>query len=528
MKPDRNQEFPGPLNHQERAWLAKLLILTGDGPTPLRDLWRGSWFDETSQRALILQPSHGSAFIYVPDNAFAEVARTLSKTLEIAMLLEHLISSGLAQVHRPRPATRPDPELRCIGAAFGTPKVDMVDNKPRIIINDGGDYTDDPATINNREGQVLYRSVALPAEAYELMQGVTQGLLMIRPSARAALLARLTLPRPPIRPAAPESRRPTARAKLEAAGATCLAHPAAGPRQPHWARGRTLILATSALLIACLAAALGIFANDRLRHAATPGSTTPPVVDSPPAPRASTLAPSLRDLPRGLDVSQWSGVGKSGAEAVLEIAPDIDFAFTRVAFGIRQDPAFAINWQLMGQHGLYRGAYLFLRIDQDPVAQVDAAVRAIGEAQPRDLCLTLDFEEQSLPSRTPPPDPVKVRQVLSRALDRVEEQMRCTPLLYTNWNMGNRYLNDPHFTRYPLWIADWTSAQTPRLPPAWSQYAFWQRASQFRGSPEPADFDLFNGGLDALAGLARQARNTYAPESTEPAHQGEAREGHQQ
>ncbi|WP_460415859.1 GH25 family lysozyme [Pseudomonas sp. microsymbiont 2] len=524
MKPDRNQEFPGPLSHQERAWLATLLMLTGDGPTPLRDLWRDSWFDEASQRALILQPSHGCAFLYVPDKVFAEATKALARTLEIAMFLEHLITSGLAQVHRPRPATRPDPELHCIGAAFGTPKVEMVADKPRIVINDSGDYTDDPATIHNREGQVLYRSVALPAEAYELMQGVTQGLLMIRPAARAALLARLALPRPANRPAPPESRRPADRAKPVAPGGT----PAIDSRQPHWARERTLILATSGLLIACLAAALGIYANDRLRQAATSGSTTPPAVDTSPAPVGATLASPLRDLPRGLDVSQWSGAGRSGAEAVLEIAPNIDFAFARVAFGIRQDPEFAINWRLMGQHGLYRGAYLFLRIDQDPVAQVDAAVRAIGEARPRDLCLTLDFEEQSLPSRAPSPDPVQVQQILSRALVRVEEQMRCTPLLYTNWNMGNRYLNDPRFTRYPLWIADWTGAQTPRLPPGWSQFTFWQRASQFRGSPQPADFDLFNGSLTALDGLARQERNAHAPTSSEPAHQGETREGHQQ
>ncbi|MCI0915468.1 glycoside hydrolase family 25 protein [Pseudomonas putida] len=510
MKAARNDDLPTSLNHQERAWLGTLLDLTCGGPTPLRDLWRDSWFDDASQRALILQPSHRSAFLYVPQAIFCEAENTLAHTLEIAMLLERLIASGLALVHRPPvPANA---ELRCIGATFGTPRVEMVDNKPRIIINDSGDYTDDPSTINNRQGQVLYRSIALPSDACELMQAATHGLLQIRPSARVQLLARLARPQQQTRLERLRLRPPPSDSTATTQHSVNVDRPndaqAGEILQRHWVQSHGLLLAISGLLITCLAAALGIYANDHLRKAqparvtGTP-QVAPPATGPAPAAGSTVLTPVPRSLPRGLDVSQWSGSGTSGAEAVLEVAADIDFAFTRVAFGTRLDPEFAINWRLMRRQGLYRGAYLFLRIDQDPISQVDIAVRAIGEAQPRDLCLALDFEEQSLPSRTPSPDVAQVRQVLIRALTRVQERMHCRPLLYTNWNMGSRYLDHPQFATYPLWIADWTGAQEPRLPPAWTRFAFWQRASEFHGSPKPADFDVFNGSIADLDSFVR-------------------------
>ncbi|WDY59928.1 glycoside hydrolase family 25 protein [Pseudomonas sp. PSKL.D1] len=510
MKAERNDDLPTALNHRERAWLGTLLEMTCSGPIPLRHLWRDSWFDDASQRSLILQPSHGSAFLYVPETMFCEAANALAHTLEIAMLLERLVTSGLALVHRPLvPANQ---ELRYIGATFGTPRVEMLDNKPRIILNDNGDYTDDPSTINNRQGQVLYRSIGLQSDAYELMQAATHGLLQIRPCARVQLLARLASPQQQARLEKVRLRPPLTHSTATTQHSENVDLPTDAQvgeiHQHHWILSNGLLLAISGLLIACLAAALGIYANDHLHKAQPARVTGTPLVAAPatgsaPAPDRTALA--LGSLPRGLDVSQWSGSGKSGAETVLDVAADIDFAFTRVAFGTRLDPEFAINWRLMRRNGLYRGAYLFLRIDQDPVTQVDIAVRAIGEARPRDLCLALDFEEQSLPSRTPAPDVAHVRQVLIRALTRVQELMQCTPLLYTNWNMGSRYLDHPQFGTYPLWIADWTGAQEPRLPPAWTRFAFWQRANEFYGSPKPADFDVFNGSIAELDSLVRGA-----------------------
>ncbi|WP_255209087.1 hypothetical protein [Paraburkholderia youngii] len=77
---------------------------------------------------------------------------------------------------------------------------------------------------------------------------------------------------------------------------------------------------------------------------------------------------------------------------MFSVAPRIDFAFARVAYGKWPDPEFLANWKIMKKQGVYRGAYLFFRLDQDPIEQVDVAVGTIGAPAMRDLCLTIDIE----------------------------------------------------------------------------------------------------------------------------------------
>ncbi|WP_159444532.1 GH25 family lysozyme [Paraburkholderia ribeironis] len=616
MDTDRVTRVIQSLSDVERGWLNNVLDMTARGPASLRDLWSEAWFGESSERALMIQPAYAGAFFYVPACAWAEHLREIEHTLEVAMLLDLLVTAGFMQIHHALQAPRGD--VRCIGAIFSEPRVEVVRGKPRIVINEAGDYTEDPATIVNSAGEVLYRSARLGHDAFDLVHETTQGILLIRPVERVALLAALGAP---IRSETtePSSHGRDALSRADAGGApkssddvgasvVCLggsdanaqdtrensaAHdsqeaprarfePSGGDRQ-HVPRGsepncqtglrRRRLLIGAMLTFLCVAVA-GLALSERAwihqEHASgggtrqTDGGDVPAsaptaavsaVVRSPVAvdanatnpqadeaagsepasvgasgPTASTgaseagrsaqqigaflperdgkevaVVDSMPEHPRGLDVSQWSGKGKSGAEAVFAVAPRIDFAFARVAYGTRRDPEFLENWKLMEKRGVYRGAYLFLRVDEDPIKQVDAAVDTIGPATPRDLCLTIDIERMSFPLHVALPDVTTVDRVLSAALQRVEETMKCTPMIYTDWDTGHDYLNAAEFARFPLWIADWTKASSPKLPPAWSDFKFWQRADHFHNSPVPADFDVFNGTAAELGRLVRLA-----------------------
>ncbi|MFR0657130.1 hypothetical protein SB719_21540, partial [Pantoea sp. SIMBA_079] len=83
----------------------------------------------------------------------------------------------------------------------------------------------------------------------------------------------------------------------------------------------------------------------------------------------------------------------------------------------------------------------------------------------------IDFEELSFTPHGPPHDTQDVARIVLTALERARHRLGCMPLLYTNWSMGSTYLHDPQFAQYPLWIADWTDAPAPRLPPAWTTFA---------------------------------------------------------
>ncbi|MGF6812681.1 GH25 family lysozyme M1 (1,4-beta-N-acetylmuramidase) [Paraburkholderia sp. Clong3] len=512
--------------------------------------------------------------MYLSENFEKDCAREAERTLALAMLIEGLVADGFA--FRFQTSSTQRGQGRCIGAAFQDPHVEVATGRPRIVINSAGDYTDDPATILNQKGEVVYRSICLSQDAYDLISSATHGMLMLRAPERAALQAALAPPTPrdlaPPHGSARERQHDalthgsTDTQSDNAPGSAETTPDASTRRRRVLPRAGTIaaavVLGASALTAiaawcfripdevnsavmlgvstACSAAVGRVLSSAPVAVASQPvgrGSvTTQPASTGvasnalpAPAPRAAVAAPTLGALDatgvlplrngddavvkvdsmpgnaHGLDVSQWSGGGKAGAEAVFAAVPHLDFAFARVAYGTRLDPEFSINWAIMGHRSLYRGGYLFLRLDEDPVEQVDGAVRALGEARARDLCLTIDFEEMSLnkPQAYPPVE--QVQRTIIAALKHVSQTMKCTPVIYTDWAFGQRYLNSPAFARYPLWIADWTQGRQPRVPPPWTSFAFWQRSDHLKRSLDPADFDVFNGNATDLGQFSRVA-----------------------
>ncbi|MGF6537351.1 glycoside hydrolase family 25 protein [Paraburkholderia youngii] len=602
------------LTEVERDWLNAVLDTSAHRPASLHDIWGEAWFSASSARGLIIHPPFAAAFFYVSARAWPEHVREIERTLKVAMLFDLLVTAGLMQVHHSREKSRS--VIRCIGAIFSEPRMEVVRGKPRIVINQAGDYTEGPTTIVNSAGEVLYRSARLGQDAFDLLEEATHGMLQIQSVERAALLAAIGVPdRPNAMVSSPEGRhalnqtdvgevtddrdddeRTQARRSMPSADALDTEeHPnrrepqeVAGSRiensgqkqsqtarmrapstPTRWPRYWLVILSILALL--CVLAAEFTFANRNCNDAAHKSEGEAPKTSEPtlqaPAPAvesygklkstvavnnnsaASPLTESAlsRDLwhagpsnamlqtgpseaplmaetigafipegngkeaaivdlpqrPLGLDVSKWSGRGKSGAEAVFSVAPRIDFAFARVAYGKWPDPEFLANRKIMKKQGVYRGAYLFFRLDQDPIEQVDVAVGTIGAPAMRDLCLTIDIERAGFPLHASVPDIATADRIFVAALQRVQETMKCIPIIYTDWETGHEYLSAPEFGRFPLWIADWTNASSPKLPPAWSDFTFWQRSDHFHNSPVPADFDIFNGSIAELQRLVR-------------------------
>ena len=109
-----------------------------------------------------------------------------------------------------------------------------------------------------------------------------------------------------------------------------------------------------------------------------------------------------------------------------------------------------------------------------------------------------NLEALSFPRDAAPPALADVQANLLAALERIETRTGRVPLLYTNVSVGNQYLDDPRFARFPLWIADWTGSPEPTLPRVWQDagFRFWQRSSHYTlpaAGSEPLDFDLFRG-----------------------------------
>ena len=222
---------------------------------------------------------------------------------------------------------------------------------------------------------------------------------------------------------------------------------------------------------------------------------------------ASTLA-----YADGVDVSHWQG---TIAWSQVDNA-GVQFAFMKATEGTNYtDTMLARNWAATEQVGIYRGAYHFARpsVGSAP-AQARYFVSKVGSfKQPGVLPPVLDLEA------TGGLGTAALRTWVSTWLTTVEDLTGRTPILYFSpsfWesNMGN----STAFTRYPLWIAHYTTASAPRVPGGWSTWTFWQRTDSGRvsGISGNVDMNRFNGSTAQLAKLAWTSGGTTTPAQPGP------------
>jgi MYXO-CTERM domain-containing protein len=211
----------------------------------------------------------------------------------------------------------------------------------------------------------------------------------------------------------------------------------------------------------------------------------------------------------GLDVSVYQGaIDWDQVAAAGKV-----FAITRIGDGLGHDSYFATNWAAIQAHGLIRGSYQFFRTGDDPIAQADIVVTAVGTLGPGDLPVTADVEEQS-----PSLSPADYNTALHRWSDRVEQGTGKRPFIYTGRSYWDSYVGTSDFSDRPLWHAQYTTDTCPDISDHWATWSYWQ----YRADPYPqygipggtcpgvsgyVDLDVFNGSLDDLKALANVVTN---------------------
>jgi lysozyme len=211
----------------------------------------------------------------------------------------------------------------------------------------------------------------------------------------------------------------------------------------------------------------------------------------------------------GIDISShqqhidWAAIPKT----------EVSFAFARATIGAHAvDAQFVNNWKSINDAGLIRGAYHFFWPLSPWQDQADNFIAAVGKLVPRDLPPCLDLEEAYL-KQDPGHDvwtDAPQNQVLSMILgwlQRVESALGVKPIVYTRQNFIENLLNDgvKSLAEHPLWIAQYTTASQPKLPPQWDSWAFWQysEVGTVSGVSGNVDKDWFNGSMDDLKVLVK-------------------------
>ena len=214
----------------------------------------------------------------------------------------------------------------------------------------------------------------------------------------------------------------------------------------------------------------------------------------------------------GIDVSRWQGRIDWDAIATSHT----EFAFIRVSDGLGYpDGEYARNWSEARRVGIVRGTYQYFRASQDPIAQANLLLSAMGALSADDLPPVLDLETLDGQSAA------VAYQRAVQWLDHVAAATGRTPIVYTGYYFFRDSLGNPDLGGYPLWIAQY-GPTCPRIPDRWYRWDFHQTSDSGRvaGIPGNVDTNVFNGDLAALlafaGGAAPPPRPTPPPSSTCP------------
>ncbi len=206
----------------------------------------------------------------------------------------------------------------------------------------------------------------------------------------------------------------------------------------------------------------------------------------------------------GIDISKFQG---NEVELLDKQKDSLSFIICKATEGITYtDRDFRSNWRLIEEKGFIRGAYHFYRSNDDPTKQADAFSHTIRDLKKTNLPPIVDFEGGGI-DRSQSIEEIQTN--LLAFLKKVESTLKRKPMIYTDIDSGNKYLNETVFAQYPLWIAVYNGKAKPDLPLAWkdTEWLFWQKTSDYKIGSTKNDFDLFNGNLEVLQQFIKNQNN---------------------
>ena len=189
------------------------------------------------------------------------------------------------------------------------------------------------------------------------------------------------------------------------------------------------------------------------------------------------------DTVEGVDVSEFQASINWGA----------------VRNGGYHDPTFATNWVGMKNAGVKRGVYQFFEPGEDPSAQADIVLQAIGGGPlgDGDLPAMLDVEVTGGQSGA------TITAHIHTWIDKIQAATGRVPVIYTGKYFWNDNVGSGDFAGLPLWIAAY-GPPCPDTPNAWNDWRLWQYADNgnIPGIGGAVDRDVFHGSSADLAAFA--------------------------
>ncbi len=219
-------------------------------------------------------------------------------------------------------------------------------------------------------------------------------------------------------------------------------------------------------------------------------------IKSPPIEQKSKL------LAYGIDISHFQN---NEIDSIVKSKDSLSFIICKATEGVTYtDPKFKMNWKMIKERDFLRGAYHFYICKDDPLTQATFFLKTISNIETTDIPPIVDFEEGGI-DKSQSVD--KIRAGLKVFLNEIEKKLSCKPIIYTDINTGNKYLNNPYFSDYPLWVANYNGKKTPDIPVAWKNkgWLIWQRTDTYTLNTLKSDFDIYNGNLSEFKAFIKNS-----------------------
>jgi len=443
----------------------------------LQDFLEKVFFTKETGNSLIIQIKEEYAMFFLPVVVFdhpTKQAEEIHRFVELFSFIEYLSTQGYISIFKEGHQLKQ--EIYYVGSEFNNPRVD--DGK--LILNPDGIYSVKPEEIKNKNGNVIYKGVEFKDNALILKNAI----------GKFYISDRITTLKVDHSETISTTNEQTKKKKREALAFRIVSF---------------ILLKSILIFIYFVKKDIDtLYESDRYAINNKIEVLTDKVVskikrDSVFQKKMTEVKPvehhsvKTNPLPTkkryGIDISRWNG------KLLNHKLPDsIYFVICKATEGITLvDRRFKRNWKKVKSLGLTRGACHFYLVNDDPIKQAEHFWKHIKDRDTSDIVPIIDVERGSI-KYDQKIDAVTLQAGVLTFLNHLEKLSATTPMIYVNVDFANQYLTHQNFSKYPLWIADYTSRDTPEIPNVWKDkgYTIWQKSSSYKIGAITNDLDVYN------------------------------------
>ncbi len=458
------------------------------------------FFTRQSGRALILHTTAKYAMFYLRPEVFQNTSAQLQERItliHLASFIQDLVNEQILQPSSNKEKPK-NLALVFVHDAFVNPSTE----KNKLILNTQGDYSLVPETICDSHGEVLYQGLKIIDTDFEMVSQYLVGTFSISHDNITTSGEKVQV----------DDMKQQNTMKEELPNGKSFEV----PKKSRRLKIITMIMIGYLLLFIGGASYIFYSTNQQngqtIQELQTLLGAVKNRVDSLERKHGEIekkIAPNISLIPKeyyGIDISRYQG------DILSELSPNdsLTFIICKASEGLKyKDPDFDSNVKYVIDKDYLLGAYHFYHVGEDPIQQAQhfwATVTTSLAGDSLDITPIVDIEEGSFAGlnktgKKKAIDKNALQTELQKFLIKLEELCKRKPMIYSGLYFADTYLLNNDFSRYPLWLADYTSKAEPPLPKTWANvgYTIWQKSSFYHVDSKQTDFDIFRGDIQTLS-----------------------------